>query len=53
MIGYIYVFGTGLLSEFLLRFFVEDPSFPSKIISQVHINETIGDDRFVYLVDWE
>ncbi|XP_078149465.1 ABC transporter A family member 7-like [Carex rostrata] len=28
VIGYIYVFGTGLLSAFLLRFFVEDPSFP-------------------------
>ncbi|KAF3320383.1 ABC transporter A family member 7-like protein [Carex littledalei] len=28
VIGYIYVFGAGLLGAFLLRFFVEDPSFP-------------------------
>ncbi|WOL00337.1 ABC transporter A family member 7-like [Canna indica] len=28
VIGYIYVFGSGLLGEFLLRFFIEDTSFP-------------------------
>ncbi|XP_006659380.2 ABC transporter A family member 7-like [Oryza brachyantha] len=28
VVGYIYVFGSGLLGEFLLRFFVEDTSFP-------------------------
>ncbi|KAL6660902.1 hypothetical protein ACP70R_000286 [Stipagrostis hirtigluma subsp. patula] len=28
VVGYIYVFGSGLLGEFLLRFFVEDKSFP-------------------------
>ncbi|KAJ4769649.1 Abc transporter a family member 7 [Rhynchospora pubera] len=28
VIGYIYVYGSGLLGAFLLRFFVEDPSFP-------------------------
>ncbi|KAF3322079.1 ABC transporter A family member 7 [Carex littledalei] len=28
VIGYIYVFGTGLLGAFLMRFFVEDSSFP-------------------------
>ncbi|KAF3320351.1 ABC transporter A family member 7-like protein [Carex littledalei] len=27
VIGYIYVFGTGLLGQFLLKFFVEDSSF--------------------------
>lgn len=30
VIGYICVFGTGLLGAFLLQSFVEDPSFPSK-----------------------
>lgn len=29
VVGYIYVFGSGLLGQFLLRFFVEDTSFPS------------------------
>ncbi|KAF8697363.1 hypothetical protein HU200_035956 [Digitaria exilis] len=28
VVGYIYVFGSGLLGEFLLRFFVEDTGFP-------------------------
>ncbi|PNT68061.1 hypothetical protein BRADI_3g35390v3 [Brachypodium distachyon] len=28
VVGYIYVFGSGLLGEFLLRFFVEDNGFP-------------------------
>jgi hypothetical protein len=28
VVGYIYVFGSGLLGEFLLGFFVEDTSFP-------------------------
>ncbi|XP_062190893.1 ABC transporter A family member 7-like isoform X2 [Phragmites australis] len=28
VVGYIYVFGSGLLGAFLLRFFVEDTSFP-------------------------
>ncbi|XP_078149970.1 ABC transporter A family member 7-like isoform X3 [Carex rostrata] len=28
VIGYIYVFGSGLLAAFILQFFVEDPSFP-------------------------
>ncbi|GJN03426.1 hypothetical protein PR202_ga20870 [Eleusine coracana subsp. coracana] len=30
VVGYIYVFGSGLLGAFLLRFFVEDTGFPSK-----------------------
>ena len=29
MIGYIYVFGSGLLGAFLFRFFVEDRTFPN------------------------
>lgn len=29
VVGYIYVFGSGLLGQFLLRFFVEDTSFPN------------------------
>jgi hypothetical protein len=33
VVGYIYVFGSGLLGEFLLGFFVEDTSFPSKVLS--------------------
>lgn len=33
VVGYIYVFGSGLLGEFLLRFFVEDTGFPSKVPS--------------------
>ncbi|KAG6529388.1 hypothetical protein ZIOFF_011586 [Zingiber officinale] len=28
VVGYIYVFGSGLLGEFLFRFFIEDTSFP-------------------------
>lgn len=35
MVGYIYVFGSGLLGEFLLIFFVEDTKFPSKVISKL------------------
>ncbi|KAM0906093.1 hypothetical protein ACQ4PT_017043 [Festuca glaucescens] len=30
VVGYIYVFGSGLLGEFLLRFFVEDKGFPKR-----------------------
>ncbi|KAF3322076.1 ABC transporter A family member 7-like isoform X4 [Carex littledalei] len=41
VIGYIYVFGSGLLGTFLLQFFVEDPSFPSKIISQRELVENL------------
>jgi hypothetical protein len=33
VVGYIYVFGSGLLGEFLLTFFVEDTGFPSKVLS--------------------
>ncbi|CBI18325.3 unnamed protein product, partial [Vitis vinifera] len=30
VVGYIYVFGTGLLGSFLFQFFVQDTTFPSK-----------------------
>jgi hypothetical protein len=33
VVGYMYVFGSGLLGAFLLRFFVEDNGFPSKFLS--------------------
>lgn len=32
VVGYIYVFGSGLLGAFLLRFFVESTSFPSRFL---------------------
>ena len=30
VVGYIFVFGTGLLGGFLFQFFIQDTSFPSK-----------------------
>uniref|UniRef100_A0A453FZM6 ABC-2 type transporter domain-containing protein n=1 Tax=Aegilops tauschii subsp. strangulata TaxID=200361 RepID=A0A453FZM6_AEGTS len=33
VVGYIYVFGSGLLGGFLLHFFIEDTSFPSTFLS--------------------
>ncbi|OEL25178.1 ABC transporter A family member 7 [Dichanthelium oligosanthes] len=37
VVGYIYVFGSGLLGEFLLRFFVEDTGFPKGWIVAMEI----------------
>ncbi|KAL6660836.1 hypothetical protein ACP70R_000220 [Stipagrostis hirtigluma subsp. patula] len=37
VVGYIYVFSSGLLGEFLLRFFVEDKSFPKGWITVMEI----------------
>jgi hypothetical protein len=33
VIGYIYVFGSSLLGEALLKIFIEDATFPSNIYS--------------------
>ncbi|KAK3121636.1 hypothetical protein QOZ80_8BG0657760 [Eleusine coracana subsp. coracana] len=37
VVGYIYVFGSGLLGAFLLRFFVEDTGFPKGWITVMEI----------------
>jgi hypothetical protein len=37
VVGYIYVFGSGLLGAFLLRFFVQDNGFPSKFLSYLFL----------------
>ncbi|KAM3316743.1 hypothetical protein ACQJBY_034716 [Aegilops geniculata] len=38
VVGYIYVFGSGLLGAFLLRFFIQDNSFPKGYTSLVNMH---------------